>query len=120
MGRKVKFARVRDKCHEILMRPENIDGMTTEQLLHVWKGEERVRRALQPKNYGGRLEPRYGPRNANSFSNMLARDKRFTNLRPSRINGVRHTPHQRGLWVASAHLNSNHTPAGIGEEDGAE
>jgi hypothetical protein len=119
---KIKFPKLRDKWHEILMRPENADGLTVRELMWTWKGEERVRRALHPSSYGSRLEPKYGPKNDNAVGNLMAKDRRF-NLQPSRVNGIR-TNHHFGLWVAvdnpALTLNSNHTPADTGEEDGEE
>ena len=120
---KIKFPKLRDKWHEILMRPENADGLTVRELMWIWKGEERVKRALRPSSYGGRLEPRYGPANDNAVGNLMAKDRRFKNIRPTRVNGIR-TGHNIGLWIAvdnpALTLNSNHTPADTGEEDGEE
>ena len=120
---KIKFPKLRDKWHEILMRPEYADGLPIAELMVTWKREERVRRAAHPSSYGSRLEPKYGPKNDNAVGNILAKDRRFKNLKPSRINGVR-TGNHVGLWIAvdnpALTLNSNHTPADTGEEDGEE
>ena len=121
---KIKFRHLRDRWHEILMRPEHADGMTVRELVTIWKAEERVRRAKYRGSYGGRLEPKYGPKNDNAIGNLMAKDRRFKNLKPSRVNGVRTSNHV-GLWIAvdnpALTLNSNHTPAPIkGEEDGEE
>ena len=116
---KIKFRHLRDRWHEILMRPEHHDGLTVAELMAIWRREERIRRAKYPSSYGGRLEPKYGPKNDNAVGNLMAKDRRFKNLRPARTNGVR-TGNTVGLWVASATLNTNHTPAESGEEDGEE
>jgi len=114
---KIKFRHLRDKWHEILTRPEYHDGLTVRELMAIWKREERVRRASRPSSYGGRLEPKYGPANDNAVGNLLHKDRRFKNLRPSRVGGVR-TGNNIGLWVASATLNTNHTTPSAGEVDG--
>jgi len=121
---KIKFPKLRDKWHEIMMRPEHGDGLPIAEMMLIWKREERVKRAARPSSYGNRLEPKYGPANNNVVGNLLAKDRRFKNLRPTRIKGAR-TGSQLGLWVAvdnpALTLNSNHTPAPIkGEEDGEE
>ena len=121
---KIKFRHLRDRWHEILMRPENADGLLVCELVTIWRAEEAVRRAKYRGSYGGRLEPKYGPKNDNAIGNLMAKDRRFKNLKPSRVNGVR-TGNHVGLWIAKDNpaltLNSNHTPAPIkGEENGEE
>jgi len=89
-----KYPRFRDDCAAILARPEHTEGMTSRQLLSLWEDEEAARR--------GRRRYVNHPR-MNQVANLLAMDKRFLNLRPMRIRGIR-TKYGVACWV----LNSNH------------